>query len=58
MTHHAIHRPRHPVPGAIALQEQAYRAFARWCAEHDPDGEMDIFDAKDAYSLWSLGVKP
>lgn len=33
--------------------DEAYRAFDRWRAEHDPDGEMDILQAAAAYSDWA-----
>ena len=32
---------------------EAYRAFDRWLAEHDPDGKMSLADAAVAYSNWS-----
>ena len=38
---------------AFQTQDEAYRAFERWCAEHDPDGELDICDAALAYSEWA-----
>lgn len=38
---------------AFAIQDEAYRAFDRWRAEHDPDGEMDILDAAVAYSTYA-----
>jgi hypothetical protein len=30
----------------------AYAAFGRWLREHDPEGEMPIWDATQAYSDW------
>lgn len=35
------------------LTAEAFRAFDRWCAEHDRDGVMDILDAAVAYTEWS-----
>jgi hypothetical protein len=28
-------------------------AFYAWCADHDPDGEMDLLDQIDAYAKWT-----
>lgn len=39
---------------AFEIQAEAYRAFDRWRAEHDPDGTMDILEASVAYSEWSI----
>ncbi|MFZ5713075.1 MAG: hypothetical protein ACOY3N_09565 [Bradyrhizobium sp.] len=33
--------------------DEAFRAFDRWRAEHDPDCEMDILEAAAAYSDWA-----
>jgi hypothetical protein len=38
---------------AFEIQSKAYRAFERWQAEHDPDGEMDLLDASVAYAEWA-----
>lgn len=38
---------------AYQIQDEAYRAFERWRADHDPDGEMEILDAATAYYAWS-----
>jgi hypothetical protein len=38
---------------AYEMQEEAYRVFDRWRAEHDPDGVMDILEAAVAYSDWA-----
>lgn len=32
---------------------EAFRAFERWAAEHDPDGNMDADVAARAYSEWA-----
>lgn len=32
---------------------EAYRAFDRWCQEHDPDGNMDLVEQAAAYSEWA-----
>lgn len=32
--------------------EQAWKAFARWCQEHDPDGEMTTYERAQAYGRW------
>jgi hypothetical protein len=32
---------------------EAFRAFARWRAEHDPDDSMEIDEAAIAYFMWS-----
>lgn len=37
----------------IAGEAEAFRCFSRWCAEHDPDGEMEILDAAMAYAAWA-----
>lgn len=37
----------------LDIQAEAFRAFDRWCAEHDPDGAMDVLEAAAAYSLWA-----
>lgn len=39
--------------GAFEIQAEAYRAFDRWRAEHDPDGTMDVLEAAIAYYLWA-----
>jgi hypothetical protein len=41
------------VSRAFEIQAEAYRAFDRWRAEHDPDGTMDILEASVAYSEWA-----
>ena len=33
--------------------DEAYRAFDRWRAEHDPEGNMDICDQAIAYAEWA-----
>lgn len=38
---------------AHRTQAEAYRAFERWRAEHDPDGEMGILEAATAYYEWA-----
>lgn len=38
---------------AEMIAGEAYRAFDRWLAEHDPDGEMDLLEASAAYAEWS-----
>lgn len=38
---------------ACVLPEEAFRAFDRWCAEHDPDGAMDTLEAAIVYSEWA-----
>jgi len=42
-----------PMTGADIVAE-AFEAFDRWCAENDPDGEMDVLDQADAYSRSTL----
>lgn len=32
---------------------EAFRAFDRRRAEHDPEGEMDILEASVAYAAWA-----
>lgn len=32
---------------------EPWRAFDRWCAEHDPDGDLAPLDAVMAYSKWA-----
>lgn len=44
--------PRSTGPHPDPLGE-AYRAFERWCREHDPDGNMDVVNQAMAYSEWS-----
>lgn len=38
---------------AFNTQAEAFRAFERWCWDHDPDGLMDILEAAAAYSEWA-----
>jgi len=38
---------------AYEIQAEAYRAFERWCAEHDPAGKLDMLEAAAAYSEWA-----
>lgn len=38
---------------AYEIQEEAYRAFDRWRAEHDPNGEMEILEAAVAYTAYA-----
>jgi hypothetical protein len=35
------------------LVGEAFRAFERWCRDHDPEGNMDVFDAAVAYNEWA-----
>lgn len=32
---------------------EAWRAFDRWCNEHDPDGELEPLDRVLAYTRWA-----
>lgn len=32
---------------------EAFRAFDRWKAAHDPDGDLDVLTAAFAYSVWA-----
>lgn len=36
---------KHELGLAEMIAGEAYRAFDRWLAEHDPDGEMDLLEA-------------
>lgn len=38
---------------ANQIAGEAFRAFERWCRDHDPDGELDILEAAAAYSTWA-----
>jgi hypothetical protein len=38
---------------AYEMQEEAYRVFDRWRAEHDPLGELEILEAATAYVQWA-----
>ena len=33
--------------------EAAWRAFERWCDEHDPDGDLEPLERVVAYSTWA-----
>lgn len=37
---------------ADQIAAEAHRAFDLWRTEHDPEGEMNLLDAINAYSKW------
>lgn len=43
-------------PPAAEIQAQAYDAFEAWRQEHDPDGELDLFEAIDRYAQATTAV--
>lgn len=36
-----------------SIHGEAFRAFDRWCREHDPEASMDMAEQAAAYSEWA-----
>lgn len=39
-------------PSVEKIVREAFSDFALWCRKHDPEGNMDILEAVNAYAEW------